>query len=395
MSHRTSPIFSESSTSFFPNHRHNRSGLHTLFRIHNGCKRVESEDASHVFYEGLDEARFDQVRRAVMSDPTCLHYAVRTHGAAHGAVHRGVSPISYALANCRTWSALAAHCRRTGIGIADGGELTFRERLTAMNAILAWLVAHTDGVVSMPTDQPLHTAYACRLDTFAMRLLDRWPRLAVGADARGRTPLHAVCALDADADTAVAAAAASHVSALARRGADVCARDADEQTPLHTLVNSLQKRVGVSGDYGLTRRGVHASSRSLHMVTSVMDALLLHGASLSMRDRWGRSAPDVALQGGLDYIVLVQRAVVLCERICNCNLTCERHVLRSPRVCARVRGPWGLLPDDLVTKIMSLLSPHDALFGIGATCSALRRVATGKKLWAHLDMAHCMRAMRQ
>lgn len=381
MSRRTIPVYSgswscESATSFLPSHRHYYAGLHNLYGIHHLNRTSATKDASTLLFEGLDEGRFDQVRRAVAVDRKCLQSTSR---------HRSLSaeklePVAYALENCRMWSALAEHCRRTGTGVAQVGDLTFYERLSAMNIILKWMLTFPE--VSIPDEYPLHTALACRLDDFAHDLLARAPSLARLPDARGKTPMHVVCALPSATPPALAA---RHVRGLVRLGADAAAADYDGSTPLHEVVRAVRQPVA---PYGLIRRrGVQLS---LERVVPIIDVLLVHGASLSAIDGMGSTALEIALLSGLDYVIIVQRAALLRERLCGLDIVQRWRPRLRP-----VSGIWGTLPDDVIVKIMSLLSPYDVAAGLGATCCGLRAVSTSEFLWTYLETSHCLNIVRR
>lgn len=375
MSRRTLPVYGE------------YSGLHLpSYRRHFGdqsqhCRATDDEDGASVvkdssalLFEGLNESRFDQVRRAVALDRNCLKSTARHRGHSKGELN----VISYALANCLKWNALAAHCRRTGTGVAQVGDLTFSERLSAMNVILRWLLNFPELEISEGT--PLLTALFCRLDDVALSLLTRAPHLACVADERGKTPLHVVCKLPSAMPPTVAV---RYIRLLTRLGASVRAQDMGGATPLHEILRAIRKP---TAPYGLVRR--RGSSLSLESVVPVIDTLLAHGASLITADGTDINVMISILRSGLDFIKLVQRASILRERLCGPIISQRWCACRLP-----VSGLWGLLPDDVVVKILSFLSPYDVFSGIGATCTALRAISTSKCLWSYLEWSRCVETM--
>lgn len=376
MSRRTLPVYSEFSSYLFLNHRRHlgEGNYHCMAsRSEDGTSTVK--DSSSILFEGLDEGRFDKVRRAIAQDRSCLMTTARHRNHSE----QELNVISYALANCRIWNDLAAHCRRTGTGIAQVGDLTFNERQSAMNVILRWLLNFPEVEISQGT--PLLTALLCHLDDIPLLLLKRAPHLACVADARGKTPLHVVCTLPSGMSPLVAV---KYIRLLTNLGADVSTQDMDGSTPLHEVLHAICQPVA---PYGLVRR--RGTSLKLESVMPVIDILLAHGASLTTVDGTGANVMNIALCSGLEFIKLIERATKLRERLCGSNIS------RRWRACRRpISGLWGQLPDDVVIKILSFLSPYDVFSGIGATCTGLRAISTTEYLWSYLELAHCLENLR-
>lgn len=379
MSHRTIPVFDDNTLVYsFSARRHSlgharehRSDAHRLSTV--------PKDSPTLLFEALDHARFDQVRRAVQANPACL----RSQAPHPTSRNRPLSPIAYALANCQTWTALLLHCRRTGIAVPNACDLTFRERLSAMNVILVWLIARPD--IRIPSTAPLHLTLACRLDGAASRLLSRAPWLARSRDSRGKTPLHIVAGLQAGLQSSEAV---GMIHSLVAAGADVRVGDWDGATPLHDLVRATGTPTSAHGLTRRRRRGAGCAA-ALGAVTPVVDALLAEGARLDAKDGMGLTPLDVAFDTGLDYVGLMRRADLLRDRLCGSEVTARWREKRT-----NVSGMWGGLPDDVIVRIMSLLSPRDVVTGIGATCTGLRRVTVCDFLWSHLETGRCLEVLR-
>ncbi|CAN8073857.1 unnamed protein product [Agarophyton chilense] len=351
MSHRTAPVF-DTSTNY---------------------RRPRTEKSFQIF-DALDHARFDHVRRLAATNPACLQATKR--------VSADVPPqsvVDYALSNCRTWNALLEHCRRTGIALPHAEDLTFPRRLASMKSIIVWLLAQPS--VALPVLAPLHTAVLCELTDAFHILLQRAPHLARSVDARGKTPLHLVCALAVytSSDSALRFVRLLHASA-----ADFNARDADGKTPLHNLVAALSHSQPA---YGLVRR--RRAGNTLAAVVPLLDELLACGADIHYHDLDGASVMEHALHSGLDYLVIAQRASILRHRMC-----ASPSALKWRHRPAHVTGIWSCLSEELVCKIFLHLSPKHVATGIGATCSALRKIALSEPLWRHLDTSRCLFKLR-
>lgn len=398
MSRRTAPVFSESRNTFLSSNRHvfgylkpHRTGGSTS----QAGQVAKEKDAVTRLYEALDEPRFDQVRRAVYDDRTCLRRTKKYKTSNSPAL----SPVSYALANCEAWQAVAAHCIRTGIALEPLGGCTFRERIFAMNAIISWLLQQPE--VEIPEGRPLHLALACGLDQAAMMMCRRAPWLTRTTDSRGKTALHILCGLPSGIK---AADAARMVCTFAHSGADCTAPDLEGATPLHDLIKVSATPVSF---HGLTCR--RRCVNGIEYVRPVLDTLLAHGARLDARDNSGRCPVDLALHEGLDYIGLMRRAALLRECLVrNDDMIEEKRDVQLGVVgeadCAKKKdvvvceprptGVFGLLPDDAVIKIMSFLTPCDIVRGIAETCQSLRRVASSNDLWKHLEITYCLNVVR-
>lgn len=354
----------------------------------------DEKDVTSRLFEALDEPRFDDVRRAVYEDRTCLRKSQRYRSSSG----RALSPVRYALANCEAWQALAAHCTRTGMMMAPLGGRTFRERISEMNSIIAWLLQQPE--VEIPQGQLLHSALACGLNLAAVVMCRRAPWISRTKDARGKTVIHVVCGLP---DGIKAEDAARMICNLTHYGADCAVADLEGATPLHDLIRVSAKPVS---SHALIRRRRYANG--LEYVRPIVDALLAHGARLDVCDNSGRCPLDLALHLGLDYMELVRRAASQRERLVKNGGTFEHYDANDDIIGeggwvdsadAMVRkaestGVWGMLPDDVILKILSYLTPCDIIKGISGTCQSLRRLTGNDELWNHLEVTHCLDVVR-
>lgn len=177
------------------------------------------------------------------------------------------------------------------------------------------------------------------------------------------------------------------MTALVKAGADVNAKDAAGLTPLHQLVYSLA-RAAPPNALGRRRRAVP----SLTAVQPVMDQLLIGGANIYQPDAHGRSPVVLAVMTGVDYVVFALRADWVFQNVCESPMA-VRYACGWSK--GRVGGVWGLLPDEVVARIFSLLSPKDVVEGVGATCHGLRRIAVSRDLWTAYTSDHCMDTVRK
>ena len=403
MSHRTAPVFNNDrsvwfsppnqtsvSTTSSPSFRTSRprfGDLTNSLSLHSSLSSIPPEEACEKLFQALDHARFDQVRRAVASNSDCLRsnrtpFLPPLPSTNH---NNSLNPIEYALHNCRLWAALHDHCRRTGGGPVltnIPGDLTFRSRLTIIPHILCFLISHPDA--PRPSYKNLHDALTCDLGDVVALILKKRPELACVPDNRGKTPLHLATAL---APRTNSTRVTSYVHLLASHGADVRAKDTLKRTPLHDLVDSLRLPPAIQG---LSRR--NRSDRSLAEYASVIDALLQHGADLYAEDNHHRTPVSAAFFSLGEYSVLAERSHNIKTAICDTNFAKRlRNVNPSPKII----GPWGLLPEEVVMKILSNLSPKEVVTGIGATCKGLRRVAVHPCSWSHMDKEYCIIHVRQ
>lgn len=357
MSHRTSRVFDVS------------------YGYSSYMKSVKTGEQRNVqLFDALDHARFDHVRRNVAVNANCLF--------AKKSINTDSSPqnvLDYALHNCHTWNGLLEHCRRTGIALPHAEDFTFPRRLASMKLIIVWLLLQPN--IPLPTQTPLHITILCNFDKALELLLRRAPYLVSSVDGGGKTPIHVVCSL---AVYAPCENAIRFVRLLHKAGANFNAKDADGKTPLHNLVSALNDPVPA---YGLVRRRRY--SQTLSAVVPLVDALLASGASVYEKDSKGCSVIDFALVSGLDYIVFVKRANALRDRICGSPSAkkWKDEQVHIPRL-------WSFLPEEVMYKIFTHLSPKEVITGIGATCTGLRYIAVSKGLWRHLETSRCLATVR-
>lgn len=268
------------------------------------------------------------------------------------------------------------HCHRTGIAVPQLGDLTFRERLAAMNLIISWLLAQPD--VPCPTETPLHTAISSKFDAVCDALIHCDRSLVNSLDARGKTPLHVCASLPGRMHTGLAT---RYIRALVEAGADVNAQDAEGRTPLHELVHSLSVSTPA---YGLVRN--RRQTRSLGSVREVLDCLLRFGADIYAKDRSGESVLEAAFVRELDYMELALRANWVFEKICRVELNAVAE--------GKVGGVWGMLPEEVVMRIVRYLSPMDTVCGLGATCRGLRKIVVSKHVWLGYSLDYSLAAVR-
>lgn len=399
MSQQNLSVLGDDASSFLPPHRHGYGYVTTSHRGRLTQQTVNAstaKDATTLLFDGLDEARFDQVRRAVNNDRNCLL------GMRHDATHSQLySPIQYALANCERWQALAAHCIRTGLPVATVEGRSFRERLYSMNVIVAWLLQQPE--ISIPNGQPLHTALACGLDLAAAMFCRKAPWLASSTDLRGKTPAHVVCSLS---NGMRPSEAAKIVVMLAHTGTNCAKADNQGLTPLHDL---LDASTNPASSHGLIRR--RQAVTGVEYVRPIIDVLLSHGARLDEHDNMWRTPVDIAFYAGLDYVTLIRRAAVLRERIVRTSFsnTCAFHQdatglssLNNGEASQPVdvqqfqaAGMWATLPEDVILKIMTYLTPCEIVSGLGRTCQLLRRTVAHSDLWKHLDLSFSLDLARK
>eukprot|EP00171_Calliarthron_tuberculosum_P019034 IDg19034t1 len=152
----------------------------------------------------------------------------------------------------------------------------------------------------------------------------------------------------------------AYVRLLRDAGASFEARDVYGCTPLHELVITL----------AVSRRaraleGTRVHRPSLRRVQSTIEFALLEGADLFAVDRRGVTPFDIAVREHLDYLVLVRAAHFIYTNICKNS---QREAMDGRM------GMFEALPHDIILRIVSCLSPRDAVTGIGASCKALNEL---------------------
>lgn len=369
MSRRTAPIYSSSSS----------------IRWMEGSDRRCAEQVRTIF-DALEMARFDGVRRAVRDNSAVLE-ASSAHrstfvvtGTAH---HERTTPVDYALELCRRWQSMQEHCERTGVLEGAPGFLTIRQRLLSMSSIIEWLIEQPGA--PLPSTHALHTVISCQFSSVAEILLKRDASFAKHKDARGKTPLHIACRM---AVRISSPELLRYIRMLRDADAHVNATDNEGLTPLHDLVLSFTSS---RRRYGLARtRMIHSP---LSTMQNVAEYLIAEGANLYAHDNDGVSPLELALNEGLDYVVLVKSA----ERVFMC--VCRNRTYRVNReddehIWTRM-GYFESLPAEVIFRILSHLSPREAVTGIACTCKALHALATSDTVWRHLSTASGMLLARE
>lgn len=296
-----------------------------------------------------------------------------------------INVIDYAMNNCKTWMALLQHCHRTGIAVTHMEEVSFRERLAAMDIMIVWML-NQEGV-PFPTETPLHTAVLCELDGVVDRLVaieaGKWARVT---DSRGKSALHVVAGLVRRMPDE---RGVRYISSLCQAGGQVNATDVEGRTAMHELMGGIGGTVHM---HGLVRRRVRV--RGLAGVGRVVTELLKWGGDLYQRDRSGVSVIEMAVAKGLEYGVLVEKSNWVYENVVGGVWRAES----GGGNCASM-GMWGWLPEEVVWRIVGFLGPRDAVCGLGATCVGLRRLVIARQAWARYSrlvvMAEVRRVMRK
>lgn len=414
---------------------------------HSFCGADDLENAKLQLTDGLDNARFDQIRRAVLSNDACLSVKYTTKSNATST--RTLYPVAYALSNCELWHALAEHCRRTGVPIQQAiyGDLTFSERLSAMNVILPWLIQYST-CEDFSDASLLYTALNCGLYQVAFALLKKEPSAATYTVKGAKTFVHIVCSL-IPVTTAVpsnnykhtyasrysqtqgpvhrttkasasmsADVAADLVHELCLLGADVRRRDAVSVSPLMELIRSRRKmncsRLSSSQQqqdenenrnnnnnnnnmnnnnnhlgYGLVSRrrrrydeqDEKSSANRLEAVGLVIETLIMHGSTMK----------DVAnfTLTSTERHVLRKKIANVQRRVCGTDVLNKwarqeeedqhRHLMTNVPY-------WGSLPDEVIAKIFSHLSPVHITLGIGCACRGLKAITSRPEVWTHFDL---------
>lgn len=345
MSHRTAPYYNST-----------RSVHSRLFPV-----RVE---APVCIFLALEKGRFDLVRQAVEADASMLSKRGGTNGTA--------TPLEHALCLAQGWLSLLAHCERSGAAVSAPDLTAARKRVAIVAAMIEWLAGHPSA--PQAPRNALHAAIACNYASVARLLVAREPTLvSCLADARRRTPLHTAMRLAARVAPAEMLA---YVRLLLSAGASFEVRDIDGCTPLHALVIAL-----ASVRRARTLERAHAHRPSLRAVQSTVEFALLEGADLFALNRCGVTPLDLAVREGLDYAVFVNVGNSIYENICT------KRQQGGP--CGKM-GMFEDLPHDIVLRVMSMLSPRDAVTGIGASCKTMNKLLRNEYLWKHLSFRDCM-----
>lgn len=368
---------------------------------------TSTEDATTQLFDGLDDARFDQVRRAVARDRTCLS-STRQRQNRVSTNTKPLTPLAYALANCELWNALAAHCRRTGVAVNQrlSGALTFTERLSAMNIILPWLIHSSDDIEHSSNISLLHTALSCGLHHVVFALLEKAPSLGTTIK-NGKSSLHVICGMvkckgDRDFSVSTHANGTSNncipddvvcrlIHKLCALGCDTRLKDNNHTTPLQELVISRRSRRIVhipsstqqqqQEGYGLRRRqqqqnlSQSAAAASLEAAGSVIETLVAHGTGLK----------DIQLKQITEQEITVLRQSVnnVREKVCGINIMGKWNECNDGSSKVSTVPLWSSLPDEVIDKILSFLSPVEVVTGVAMTCQGLRAQMTRPSVWIH------------
>lgn len=346
MSHRTAPFY---------------GGLRAALRIDR-----DASTAPLSIFSALEQGRFDAVRHAIEADPDMLTLRGGPTGVA--------TPLEHALGLARLWNSLLVHCERTGAVVSPPGMLGARHRLAATGTMVEWLVTPPNAPNASP--DALQAAIQCNYMCVAQQLVKRNPALAVTPGARDRSPLHVAMRLAARASPEDVLA---YAKLLRKAGASFHTKNADGATPLHELVAAL----------AVARRArslerARVPRASLRTVQSTIEFAVQEGADLFAVDHTGITPLEAAIRERLDYLVFVRAADAVYRRICSRR--------RIPPVASM--GMFDALPHDIMLRIISELSPRDAVCGIGATCVTLRTLVKTEFTWKRLSKRTCMARAR-
>lgn len=332
-------------------------------------------------FEALDNASWADVRRAIAADPAALASPKTPSHGARPCPPGALLPLDYALHLAAESSAILDHCDRTGFAhgawpTRPGSTLTLRDRRAALAQICLRLVSSYEQLPP-PGAAAVHIALRTRLAPLCFALLGRYPHLASGrARPSRKTALHALASSFAASapsswSTTSVALADAILKSPAVSAADV---DADGRTCLHDLCSALSS---ASPPYGLRSPRPCASAPG---VSPLIDLFIKHGALPCSRDRHGASPISIALQSvALDCATLTSSA----DKVFR-NITNSTGVLRRRGACPADAGsdaPLAKLPEDVQRLIFTMISPKEAVCGLGATSRHFRRVATCGDLW--------------
>lgn len=390
MSHRTLPVYDY------------RVDGQRMLELRFGKRLCSSASAPQLpcIFTALENACLADVRRAVAAN---RHVLLAAEIPAHLRFHPRrlqhepdctpyMPPIDYLLHLVSTWSAILAHCDRSGAIVATlsvlNRSLTLREGLAVLSQTGIWLLSQEGN--PRPRDDALHIAIKSKLPALACAICQRHPELAFARLLPClKAPIHTLaataagCASQADCDFVRVAKVLLKVPGVSASAVDTQLRNA-----LHDLVLSCS----AAPPYGLSRTRKRVSS--LHALRPLIEILVANGADPCGRDKYKQSPLSLAASS-LDYHVIVSAANKIYDDMVHCSWPTEstsrptRDVLavgdRRHSLSGCDAGLFSELPTDILLLLFKYLTPKEALLGLGSTCRLLRELSTNEFLWVHLS----------
>lgn len=342
--------------------------------------RSSSSSSATTIFAALDDASWAAIRRVISTDAEAVE-ARKCIGQS-----TFLSPLDYALRLISDCSAVLDHCDRSGVpdtmwsSPAASQSMSLRGRLSALAHICVMMLTMPE-FEALPKPQPssLLLALQARLAPLSMALLRKYPELAATRMKQcQKTSLHV---LTSSVGSAAPSAWLESSCVIAKEILDtglVFASDIDAsgRNALHDLCNGLSSSSQPLGLFGLTPR----SRTSLQGVTPLVQLLISHGALPCHPDFSGETPVGIAVRS-LDYTTLLVAADKIFQDIveAHAELSCENpsDFVSAPPSASGLHS----LPEDVIRLVVTKSSPRDAIYGVGASCRNLRRIALSPELW--------------